>query len=476
MATTLTINATSLTAYLALGWTVQRTLNGIGVFTGEILSADGVYHMDLDHLTELIDTTHGVILFGGPVTSFVEHGVGNVGRTAFQTRFTAHDFNAYASRRFITLDIAAGTLKAALTAIVGYITPGGLHPSQVDGPSLPALSYVNMKGVDVLNDLSILSGGWLWNVNDNQVLRMEAPTTNAAPFNIVAGVGCKAVGDITVEPTRENYANRVLVRSAVRSAEANDVAEQTAHGYWETLVTVPDVTSQVAMQSMADMILAQSLPILNRVSYKTREYGLKVGDIQTITVSQRGLSNTFLITDITTRSVPRGLLEYEVIAIEGSAIQATWRDTYKQWGSGSGGSTVVGGGTGGTSATRFAYYLGGNGIDATSSPTPTWVPAAGGGAIGQGAIVVQIDTVTRGTTAATIVARLRALDAGVSVSARLYDITAAAPCAGTSSVVTSTSWQTVSWGVTLTAGAHLYELQLLPTVANAPVLGTAYLE
>jgi hypothetical protein len=157
---------------------------------------------------------------------------------------------------------------------------------------------------------------------------------------------------------------------------------------------------------MADMILAQSLPILNKVSYTTREYGLTVGMMQTITVSQRGLNTTFLITDITTRATPRGILEYAVIASKARPSRPPGGYTYKQWGSGSGGSTVVGGGSGGTSATGSPISRG-SGLDSTRSATPTWVPASGGGVIGQGAIQVQIDTVTRGTTAATVVARLR---------------------------------------------------------------------
>jgi hypothetical protein len=195
MATTLTINATPLTAYLALGWTIQRTLNGIGVFTGEILSADGVYHMDLDQLTEVIDTTHGVILFGaGDVVrgtrpgSRRPHGLSNpVHRERFQCLCESAVYHHGHSGR---------KPQGGADGHRGLHHAGGLHVSQVNGPTLPALSYVNMKGVDVLNDLSIQSGGWLWNVNDNQVLRMEAPTTNTAPFDIVAGVGVKPSGTL----------------------------------------------------------------------------------------------------------------------------------------------------------------------------------------------------------------------------------------------------------------------------------------
>jgi hypothetical protein len=82
---------------------------------------------------------------------------------------------------------------------------------------------------------------------------------------------------------------------------------------------------------------------------------------------------------------------------------------------------------------------------------------------------VQINTVPRGTTAGTVVVRLRAFSAGVSVKARLYDVTDSVACAGESAPVTSTSWQTVTFSTTLTSGSHFYELQLLPGAANEDV-------
>ena len=88
---------------------------------------------------------------------------------------------------------------------------------------------------------------------------------------------------------------------------------------------------------------------------------------------------------------------------------------------------------------------------------------------------VSIDTVPRGTLSADVTVQLRALDAGVTVKARLYDVTAAAACPGTSSTVTSTSWTTVTFTATLTAGSHRYKLQVLPGSANADVGAIGYL-
>ena len=143
----------------------------------------------------------------------------------------------------------------------------------------------------------------------------------------------------------------------------------------------------------------------------------------------------------------------------------------------SGTVVVSGAGAGaGGSIVRPSYFLGGSGIEATQSPTPTWVPASGGGAIGQGAIQVRLNTAARGTTLATVIVRLRALAAGVSVQARLYNTTDSLAVPGVSPVVTSTSWKTVQFDVTLTEGIREYELQLLPGAANADVMGVGTVE
>jgi hypothetical protein len=128
----------------------------------------------------------------------------------------------------------------------------------------------------------------------------------------------------------------------------------------------------------------------------------------------------------------------------------------------------MGGGGSGVQYLRNAYFLGGTGADFVRSATPTWVAAS--------PIQASVNTVTRGTTNAVVYARLRALDAGVSVQARLFDVTDDSPCSGTSAVVTSTDWTLVSFNVTLTPGAHYYQLQLLPGTANKEVGAVGYIE
>jgi hypothetical protein len=75
--------------------------------------------------------------------------------------------------------------------------------------------------------------------------------------------------------------------------------------------------------------------------------------------------------------------------------------------------------------------------------------------------------------AGTVFATLMTLNAGTSVTAYLYDLTASANV-GNSSAVTSTTPTLVSFSVTLTAG-HNYVLQLLASNATNGVFGSGYL-
>jgi hypothetical protein len=89
------------------------------------------------------------------------------------------------------------------------------------------------------------------------------------------------------------------------------------------------------------------------------------------------------------------------------------------------------------------------------------------------AVQVMIDTVSHGSTAGLVRARLRAV-AG-SVTARLFNVTDNVS-AGSSAAVTNTAWTAVSFAVTFTPGAKTYELQVLPSLANTDVAAVGYLE
>lgn len=459
---------------LLSSFSLERVANGRDVLQCEVLSADGSIRPGLDE--EVIFQQDGVVLFAGLITSARERGADHQPIEAITTEITANDYKALAARRYVNETIPAGsTLKQALELIVPYLPGVTLDPAQVDGPILEELPYAYVKAEEVLNELTLASDGYIWDINEFKVLSMVEPGTFAAPFNVIESSQV-AIGDVWVEPIRDaNYANRIIVKNATQSVTVEDTDEIADHGDWEAVYEASDALAEDAMTALGESILARSTPILKQLEYTVDNIALVPGMTQTIDLPSRHVNNTFLITEVSIRPAQNSFDMWATVsAIEGLVYQTGWRETYKRWNSG-GVRTVTGGGGGGAGPQRFAYFLGGSSVEAVQSATPTWVPVSGGGVIGEGANQVQISTVARGTTAATVNVRLRVLDAGVSVQARLYDVTDGV-VVGTSSVVTSTAWEFVTFGATLTPGTHLYELQVLPGSPNAPVMAVGYVE
>lgn len=483
-------------------WRIRKTANGRGTFQCEILSevetmtvggggggfllllgsghgeetiTTAPYRPALDEEVIVYDE-YGDVIFGGLITSVRESGPDGLPVEDIVSSITATDYNVLAERRYVNDTIPAGsTLKDALTLLVPYLEDVTLDPTQVDGPTMEELVYEDVLTKDVLDDLSVASSGYIWEIDENRMLRMYEPGSLTAPFDITEAAQV-VIGDVVVEPTRDNYANRVIVRNKNLRAVAEDLVEQAAHGIWEVVYTAADTNGLPALQALADMILIRSTPVLRRAFYVVDERGLRPGQTQGIDLESRDLDNTFLLTDVEIATVPNSqTIRYTVNAIEGLVYQTGWQETYRRWNSG-GGLTINGGGIGGAQALRFAYFLGGGGTEAVVSDGPDWVPVAGGADPDTGSFQVQVNTIPRGTTLATVVVRMRALTAGVSVKARLYDVTDDTPCPGESATVTNTNWETKVFTATLTAGSHFYELQLLPGAANEPVMGVGYLE
>ena len=111
----------------------------------------------------------------------------------------------------VNLQFAAGTLQVA-TAIAhdGVRRRPGvtLDPAQAPRPGRcrhgPRIYW---RVDDVLNQLTSLSAGYLWNINYSRVLSMR-PSTVDAGARRDHGRNRVALGDLTVTPSTEHYANR----------------------------------------------------------------------------------------------------------------------------------------------------------------------------------------------------------------------------------------------------------------------------
>ena len=416
-------------------------------------------------------------IFGGTITTPAESGINGFPIAGIVTKIQADDFNSLVDRRYITASIPIGTLKDALLVVEPYLTTYGvtLDPAQADGPTLPALEYSRSKAADVMTELATLSG-YLWEIDYDKVLRMRQPGSVSAPFTITAGDG-NTVGDVTVTPTRRGagtvYANRVIVAAGTPEvpliAQADDVPEQTAHGLWEIAISAPEVFDADVAQALADAYLIQRTPTPKLLTYATLRKGLAPGQTQTINLPLRNVNNVFILTDVNRSSHGATDILSRVTALEGAIYQPGWRNLYQQWLQPLTTVTVVPGTAG---PGRQAFFFGGSSIEYVDSGTPfDWVPLDGTAA--DPGMQVALDTAARGSTLVTVTARLRA-SAG-TVQCRLRNISDGLTV-GTSAVVSSSTWQTVTFSVTLTNGSKIYRAELLGSQDGVDIAGIVYAE
>lgn len=355
---------------------LRESINRVPVLAAEFVSSDASFRPAIDQ--EIIVTedagSPAERIFGGVIESAEESGEGGPAVTAIVTRINAVGFASYADRRYVNATLAAGTLKSQLTTLVAYLTDYGvsLDGSQVDGPDMPAMDCEYRKLTDVLNDLSSLSSGsggspdapYLWEIDYAKTLRMFQAGTDAAPVDLVEGDGTE-VGDLVVRPTRDHYANRVILRSGGGALVtiADDDDEQDDHGIWETLIDTPaDISETIAEQAAAGL-LTQFATAQTEARYSTVALGLKPGQVQTITSAKRNVDGQFLITEVSTRQEPNNLgLIRAVTAIGNYRLQGSWQDVLARWSTGVGGVGVVGsGGTGGFGGSVGGGFGGGGG-------------------------------------------------------------------------------------------------------------------
>ena len=462
---------------LLAGWSFEWPANGRGTLSCAISSATpGAVRPTLDQNILIIEDE--VPIFGGDIQEVEERGANNVGLPPYITHISATDYNALPDRRLLNEGLPAGTLKGALTAMSTALGTLGitLDPTQAAGPTVPALGF-NFATIQVaLEQLSQLTG-WVRDINPQRVLKMYAPASTPAPWNITAPGDRHVIGDVTVQHTRAGpgsaYCNAVWVYAGPDTAPLyayrESFAEISAHGLWMTVVRAETITDQPTTDALADSILQERAQRPRTVTYVTLDKGIKPGMTQTIVVPDRNINNLFLITNV--RTFDHGnRLHRAVTATESATVQHGWLQQFHTWFSGTMQSVVAAGapGTGGGGAAAPVYWLGGSDTTLLQSSGPDWIPGTAGSAV-QPIVDSAIGGVNR-----TVMARLRA-DAG-TVTARLRNVTDGVTV-GTSVVVSTSTFQTVVFAVTLTTGSKVYELQLLPSLANVDVgLGSSYLQ
>lgn len=350
--------------------------------------------------------------------------------------------------------VLGGTGQADVNDIVG--TADGIEDTFALNYTLAtAYGYVNVGG-------SIVGGAIVGGTNET----LGGTWTYDATAGTITRTSPPAAGDIII-PYVAQFPLRVFADGGLPAAN------RVMRTYPE-----PEVFDATVLQALADSYVVRDMASPKTVRYSAifSKIGLHPGQTQTMTSAKRNLSGSHLLTDVQILHVQGQLVQRQVTAVSTTRLPATLRQTFHRvFGGGSHASASVGVVTVGTGSVSGSVFLGGSGLDYTQSPTPTWVPGSGGSTtLGTNPFRVRLDTVARGSTLATIRSSLRALTAGVTIQARLYNVTDAVACTGASAVIVTSGYTTFL--VTLTAGEKDYELQLLPGSANEDVSHVSFLE
>ena len=282
----------------------------------------------------------------------------------------------------------------------------------------------------------------------------------------------------------EGHVSTITLKGGIDAGVGNsitvdDLPEQALYGVYAQIVEAANVFTAGDAVALGNAIIATAKIIQKTINYETFLSGLLPGYAQYIQRANRNVNENCLLTQVNSTWIEGKLIRRQATAISGSVFKGDrWRDRYKKWSggdSGGGASTISagaisgGGGTsgGGGGGGMSVYFLGGSDIEWVRSSVPTWVDAAAG-------LTYLIDTVARGSTVGTCYVSLRTRDTSYNVQARLLDVELGIQ-AGWSITISSATFVPVIFPVYLSAGAHHYRLQLLPSVANKDVNGVGYL-
>jgi hypothetical protein len=239
----------------------------------------------------------------------------------------------------------------------------------------------------------------------------------------------------------------------------------------EQILTMPDVLDKDQADEIAQGILDQRSPDSQTVNVHTRTEGFSPGQSVTMDFTARGgVSGTYLVTQVKTEIRYDEVRHYFLTLTGASAYRGSYLDQWRDLTGGGASSAIAvvsgvsSGSTGGGGSVLAApVYLGGSRSVSIAADTAAYTPV--------------VDYVSYHATASftgRVRAVVRARDSGVSVTARLYDVTGAAS-AGAGSAVTATTETDSTFLVTITGG-HEYRLEILSSGDGKGVYGLGQLE
>lgn len=202
-------------------------------------------------------------------------------------------------------------------------SPGIIHIYQLDG--------VTPAGGETFGIPPASPIQWSYDPVTNQITRTIGPTDASKIYSLTFDGTFQAI------------------------ATAEDAGEIAANGLYEYVESRNDITSTAAAQALADALLAQRLTAGEQnASYDTRRSAptIRAGQQQTIEATARGLSGTYIITDLQISAetpanddfaaVDLGLIRHVTVKRDRTS---KWQDTFHDWlsdQSGSGVSNTIG--------------------------------------------------------------------------------------------------------------------------------------
>jgi hypothetical protein len=249
---------------------------------------------------------------------------------------------------------------------------------------------------------------------------------------------------------------------------AQNAGEIAARGPYEQRVTAPEVLGYAEALAVGTAFLRTTATTPRVVTVHTGKGLAYPGQSVALSFTARVIAGTFLITDVEIHSVEDGSLEYVLTCVDGSELNESWLDYYRDGPTGSGSGAIVvtgGGGSGSTTIVTSPAFLGGSRATAIAANPAAWSPVPN-----------YMPFVASQSTSLRLRAYVFTRSASITVTVRLYDITAAAAVAGsTSAPVTSTTAVEVTATVAVIAG-HAYRLEVLSGTNGEGVYGIGSLE